>query len=372
MKLKNLVLILALQASLLIAAPQPAQEFLPNIKCKKCHPDIYAEYEKSMHRNSTIFKDPIHKAVWDKHPVNNKKQQYKCAKCHTPTADNLSDMLGKGTTGVPDANNETHTEGILCAYCHRIESVEHGIMSNTNKIHPEEKDYYGTRDKPLRSRKHYQKFSEDFKSGQVCMGCHSHKKNKAKLDVCVTDMGEKDSQENCITCHMPQVKGDVSTKGDTGTYAFHGFPGANLHKDKLVHYIHMKFIKEETGFKISIRNRSPHNMMLHPMRFTQLHVSIERDSNVQKLDSKTFMRVIGKDGKATPPWLADTVVKDTMIKGKETREIVYDNVLQKGDKVKAILGYYLLHPDAAKIFEVETDAHLEKFHILKEKTYIVE
>ncbi|MFT5660711.1 MAG: hypothetical protein ACI9TV_001353 [Sulfurimonas sp.] len=373
MKIK-LLLSLVLPVTFLFAQAEIEVEpdFQSNEYCKKCHPDIYKEYEKSMHRNSTIFKDPIHKAVWDKHPTNTKKQKYKCAKCHTPTADNIKDMLGKGTKGIPDVSNETHTQGILCSYCHRIESVEHGSMSSTNKIHLEKKDYYGTREKPLRSRKHYQKYSEDFKNGQVCMGCHSHKKNSSKLDVCVTDMGKEDDSENCITCHMPQVKGDMSSKGETGTYAFHGFPGANLHKEKLLHYINMKFIKEDTGFQISIKNRSPHNLMLHPMRYTQLLVSVERDSKVQEFKPEVFIRMIGKDDKASPPWVANEVVKDTMIKGKETRKINYEKVLRKGDKVKVTLGYYLVKPDVAKKFAIKTSEHLSTFHILKDKTYTVE
>lgn len=371
MKIKILLLLLSIQVSSLIAQLESTLSFEPNITCKKCHPDIYAEYEKSVHRNSTVFKDPIHKAVWDKHPSNIKKEQYKCAKCHTPTADNISDMLGEGTKGVPDAANETHTEGILCSYCHRIESVQIGVMSNTNKIHPEKKDYYGTREKPLRSKKHYQKYSENFKNGQVCMGCHSHKKNKEKLDVCVTDMGEENADDNCITCHMPQVKGDVSTKGETGTYAFHGFPGANLHKEKLLQYIDMKFLQEEKSFKVSIYNQSPHDLMLHPMRHTELRVSVERNAEIEEMQAKVFKRVIGKDEKGTPPWLANEVVEDTMIKGKETREVVYAKELQRGDKVHVVLGYYLVKPEVAKKFAVEESEHTKKFHILKDEIYIV-
>lgn len=368
MKIKLLVFLL-LQVTCLFA--EVKQAFESNEYCKKCHPDIYKEYEQSMHRNSTIFKDPIHKAVWDKHPSNIKKQKYKCAKCHTPTADNIEDMLGKGTKGMPDASNETHTQGILCSYCHRIESVEHGAMSNINKIHSETKSYYGTRDKPLNSAGHYQKYSENFKNGQVCMGCHSHKKNNEKLDVCVTDMAKTDDSKNCITCHMPQIKGGMSIEGKTETYAFHGFPGANLHKEKLVDYIKMLFIKEDTSFKISIENKSPHNLMLHPMRYTQLLVSVQRDGKVQEFKPEVFVRIIGKDKKPTPPWLANEIVKNTIIKGKETTILNYEKVLQKGDKVKVILGYYLVKPEVAKKFDIKMNKHISTFHILKNKTYTV-
>jgi cytochrome c551/c552 len=57
--------------------------FVKNKVCLECHPVIYDEYTKSQHNNSTIYKDPIHAAVWKKHPKNLKKKQYGCGKCHT-------------------------------------------------------------------------------------------------------------------------------------------------------------------------------------------------------------------------------------------------------------------------------------------------
>ena len=368
MKIKNLLLIIALQSSSVMAT----NTYAPNSECKECHPKIYKEYEESMHRNSTIWKDPIHKAVWDMHPTNTKKQQYKCAKCHIPTADNIDDMIGKGTKGMPEPTNVTHTQGILCTYCHKIQDVKEGVMSNTNVMADTEyKDYFGTRENPKRTRHHYSVKNENFANGKVCMGCHSHKKNKAKLDVCITDMNEEGAQENCITCHMPQVQGSMSTKADTPTYAFHGFPGANLHKDMLLQYIQMKFIKEDAGFKISIHNRSPHNMMLHPMRHTQLLVSVESDGKMQEMKPEVFLRMIGKNKKPSPPWIANEVVKDTMIKGKETRLVNYDITLKQGDKVHATLGYYLVKPQVAKRFGIEESEKVSTFHILKEKIYTV-
>ena len=61
---------------------------LENSTCKKCHPAIFAEYQHSMHARSSIFKDNVHKAVWDKHP-DKVKNNYKCAKCHTPSDHDL-------------------------------------------------------------------------------------------------------------------------------------------------------------------------------------------------------------------------------------------------------------------------------------------
>jgi len=40
--------------------------------CQKCHPLIYQEFRSSMHAKASIFKDEIHKAVWQRHPAHKK------------------------------------------------------------------------------------------------------------------------------------------------------------------------------------------------------------------------------------------------------------------------------------------------------------
>lgn len=332
----------------------------PNDSCKQCHPKIYQEYQKSMHAKATIWKDPIHKAVWDKHPLKNKKEQYKCAKCHTPSADNLSDMLEKGKKGLPDSNNPTHTQAISCVYCHNIESVSKGKMSNTNKLQEHRISEVYNADK------HFSIQSEIFRSGQVCMGCHSHKKNKEQLDVCVTDIGKMSQKDNCIQCHMPQMGGS-ETK-----HSFHGFAGANANADMLSKYISLDFEKKKKAFMLSIYNASPHNLMLHPLRLTQLQVSLERDGKIHELKTHNFVRVLGKNKKPAPPWLANSIIKDTMVKAKDTRRISYIQELQKEDKIHVRLGYYLVNPKAVKKLGLQDYAKAKKFFTLKEKIYIVE
>jgi len=90
--MKNLFLIAGLMMSTLAFA---TMHFEKNQKCSECHPKIYEEYKTSQHGNSTVFADPIHGAVYDLHPQKNKMQKYRCAKCHTPTADNLQALLTK-------------------------------------------------------------------------------------------------------------------------------------------------------------------------------------------------------------------------------------------------------------------------------------
>ncbi|MBL4730607.1 MAG: hypothetical protein JKY28_04475 [Sulfurimonas sp.] len=336
--------------------------FQSNTTCKECHPTIYKEHEGAMHNRASIFKDPIHKAVWDKHPLK-KKKKYKCAKCHTPAAKTIQSM--------PDMNDPTHLQAISCAYCHRIESIELGSKSNKNIINKKEKNYFATIQNPVENTFHTAATNTNFKTAQVCMGCHSHKKNKEKLDVCSTTMGKLSDKNNCISCHMPKVSGSVSTFRDTLKHSYHGFPGANAGQEMLAKYIDIRFIQKSDGFSVSIYNQSPHAMLLHPLRVLQLRVSVERNERVEEFKPKVFMRVLGKNKKPTPPWLATQLLKNTMIKAKETRVLSYTKELEPDDKIKVTLGYYLVNPKLVVKFTLQTNEKAKKFNILKEVIFKV-
>jgi hypothetical protein len=331
-----------------------------------------------MHFNATPSKDPIHKAVWDRHPKNKKANKYVCGKCHTPAADNLGDMMGKGkkfkgVKALPDMNNPTHQEAISCAYCHRIDSVKHGKKSNKNIISKKAKHYFSTMKDIAKSTFHTTSSNnKNFKNGNVCMGCHSHKANKAGLNVCSTNDKNEFNGANCVSCHMPQVKGSVSFVGRTKTHAFHGFPGARFNQEMLAKHIDIEILKNSNSFEIVVNNKSPHAMLLHPLRLAKMLVVIERNGKKIKMKPHVFVRVIGKGGKATPPWIANAVVKDTMVHGNEKKVLKYDTKLQKGDKIMVHLGHYLVKPKALKKFGLQKTDVATKFYTLKKQTFTIQ
>ncbi len=129
-----------------------------------------------LRRSKTLagLKDAEEITVWKKHPKNTKMSSYACAKCHTPSSSNYDDLMTKHNDIRPEANNSTQREGISCAYCHRIESIEPGKMSNTNIIAKEGKSYFGSLKSHIESPFHKIKTdSKHFNSGNVCVGCHS-------------------------------------------------------------------------------------------------------------------------------------------------------------------------------------------------------
>ena len=84
-----------------------------------------------MHKKSSIYNDPVHKAIWDKHPLK-AKEKYTCAKCHTPSDKKLLANLENGDSALPRENDEMQEEGISCVSCHTIESIEEHHRSNNN------------------------------------------------------------------------------------------------------------------------------------------------------------------------------------------------------------------------------------------------
>lgn len=369
--MKTLLYILAL-SSILFASVQTAD----TATCKKCHPTIAAEFESSMHKKSSIYDDKIHKAVWDKHPAK-AKDDYKCAKCHTPNA----------TT-----ENEQH-EGITCISCHTISNVEKHAQANKNVYSKKDKTFYSAEAGREGEKVEYKTTTswwgnkttigsayhdidytnENYYNGQMCMGCHSHKQNAHEFSVCTTDeAGAKEKDSNCITCHMPKIDGTATTVRLSKQHAFHGFAGARVNPEMLSKHVEFGFKNEDKGFEIIVENKAPHNLMTHPLRVVQLKATLIRDSKHTALETHTFVKLIGTDGKPAMPWLATEVVKDTMIKANEKRVVKFDKALQSGDKVEVVLGYFIVNPKAVESLNLQDEKEITKFTVLKSQHFSVE
>jgi DNA-directed RNA polymerase subunit RPC12/RpoP len=366
---------------LLLVVTTQTYAVLENTTCKKCHPLIFQEYQKSIHSQSSIYKDSIHKAVWDKHPAK-AQGEYKCAICHTPSDHDLI----SGKSKLAD-NDIQQNEPISCQYCHKIESVEKHTKANKNILTSKAKTFFSA-DKALKGTKvafkeehslfgmistksgspyHDIDYSnESYYNGDSCMGCHSHKQNNKGFTVCDMEIKQGDSKENCVTCHMPQVKGSLANQKESATHAFHGH---NIHTSipvSLSKYVKLSVKQNVKGFEVKIKNEAIHTLFPQPLRLSQLRVSIEREGKTSELKTESFSRVIGTNGQASMPWLADAIVSDTSIKALETRVVHYDTVLKKGDTVIVKFGYYMVNPKAAKKLNI-TDESATKFIILTQE-----
>ena len=367
---------------LMLASTQYAAA-LENTTCKTCHPAIYQEYQNSMHSRSSVFKDSIHKAVWDKHPAKI-KGDYSCAKCHTPSDHQL--MTGKSQL---TDNSTQQTEPISCQKCHQIESIEKHAKSNKN-IYTEKDKHFFSADKEkkgtkieLKKESHFfgllttysgsphhdiDYSNENYYNGDACMGCHSHRQNSKGFAVCDMEVKQGDSKETCISCHMPKIKGSLANQKGSTTHAFHG---SNIESNTLAAlstYIKLTLDQQTTGFDIVIKNEATHTLFPQPLRLGELRVTIEREGKIIPLKTESFARVIGTEGKASMPWLADSIISDNSIKAHETRKVHYGTAIQKGDIIAVEFGYYLVNPKAAKKLNI-TDKHATDFILLSRERF---
>jgi len=345
-------------------------KFATNEQCKGCHQTIYNEYQKARHSHASIFKDKIHKAAWEISP-SFKKKQYTCAKCHTPTDENLLAALDFNQTAMPDYNNTAQLDAVACAYCHRIKSIQNNETLNINHTSKKEHVYYGNLKDTVTNPFHKYDTNKNFTNGNVCIGCHSHYKNKYGVNICSTNEHNELNSANCVSCHMQQVDGSPSSMKERKTHAYHGFSGIHNDISMMSKYVSIEILRGIDRFFISINNLSPHALTLHPMRVMQLQVSVVRDKNVTNFKNKDFVRILGDNGHLTTPWEAKEMIKNTSIKGNEKRVSTFMKALKSGDIVNVKVGYYLLNPKVAKGLKLDADKKLNTFILLKQQVFII-
>ena len=351
--------------------------FEKNKECNACHPAIFKEYQTSQHFKATIFRDPIHGAVYALHPQQNKKNMYRCAYCHVPTANNLA-TLTKKNGEIPDVKNETQNEAVSCAYCHRITDVKDGMGRNKNIVSLKSKVYFSSKSIPNSSPFHKIETKKSiFKDGKICMGCHSHKSNGKNFQVCATNLNNNASQKSCIDCHMHKVQGSPSTMSSAKEHTFHGFAGLHGDLTNLSQYVTMNIsIKDDNKvFRVTINHDVPHPSLLHPLRSSKLIVTVNRGGKITKMKDKIIAKTIGtiKNGslKPTPPWLATQIVKNTIIPANSKTTYSYIWNLKSGDIVTATFGYYLVKPKIVKKFNLQDNKEVTKFRVIRKESFTV-
>jgi hypothetical protein len=320
-----------------------------------------------MHFKSTINKDKIHSAIWQKHPLK-AKGEYKCAKCHDPK---VKDKLDSG---------------VDCISCHTIKDIKEHAKANSNVYESKAKTFYSKDINNKDKKVHYHKESsffglfskvvgspyhdidyrnKNYYNGKMCIGCHSHLQNSANFTLCKTpNIGAKDEKQNCITCHMPKITGSATTIKKSKKHAYHGFLGTHNKPKLLSKYIDLKINKTNNNFNITISNNTPHPLFTQPLRVAELRVVVKNGTNIKFNKNIKFIKVLGKDGKATMPPFANSIIKDSMLKSNESRTLPFDYKLDKNDKVEATLGYYIINPKIAKKLDIK-DKELTNFIELK-------
>ncbi len=360
---------------------------LDNTTCVKCHPKIFAEYQHSAHRQASIYLDPIHKAIWDRHPAK-KKGNYKCAKCHTPR----DKAVVSGSNTLTKTPIQTQ-EPISCQTCHQIESIQEHKKANKNIYTKEKKTFFAADKTQKGTTLHYHDKSsffglfktrvgspyhdinysnENFYNGGVCLGCHDHKANGKGFLVCDMQIKEKEGyKENCITCHMPKIKGPFVNQKKSPTHRYHGKSALIDSPKYLGKYVVLRLQKEADGYAIMIENKANHTLASQPLRLSKLRIFLVRDGKERLLQEEAFTRVIGTDKKPSPPWLATETLKDTLIKAFEKRQVKIDASLHAGDELVVQFGYHIVNPKMAKKLGLDQEK-FTKFVVLSKGRFKVQ
>ena len=256
-------------------------KFEESIICKECHETIYDEFMTSMHSKSSIYQDAIFKAVWEKHPNFLEEKQFNCAQCHTPAADNLVDFMSSELKQFPNKNNASQNEGVSCAVCHRIESIEQHRTANRNIYIEDTHTYYGI--STGMSHSHQSNNENDlYFNGQVCKGCHSHRENSEGYLIDITESESENKWQTCVTCHMPLTPGTGTFKKMDRKHMNHSFPGAHVSPGMLSEHIVFSAKNIESQLEISVKNKAPHDLFIQAFRIAYLKVSIIENDKIIK------------------------------------------------------------------------------------------
>ncbi len=350
---------------LLIATSMLQAKYFDSKSCAECHDTIYEEHTKSMHHNSTIFRDEVHKKVADM----TSKDKYECALCHMPSTPNLrAVMQDKSKIDESLAQNQ---DGVSCFYCHQIDKVHKSKSNNINFVKSNQKPvFYGNLYNPDFSDMHASAENEIFKNSEVCMGCHSHKENDFGLEVC-NAKNEYDETSNCIACHMSKRDGAVekNDKKNRKQYANHEF--ASIRSAVMVkEAVALELKQVEDGVELSITNKMGHSIITQPMRLKFVKTTLKRGDEIiwsnfseSALEDKeaTFVMIL-EDSEKNPTIPANAVAYkvNQNLKANTTKTLTYKlDDLQKGDIVTSTWVSFTINPNIAKKLNL-SDEELSK------------
>ncbi len=348
--------------------------------CKTCHKVIYNEWIESMHANSSFTKDKLHNAmkIAFEHSVpEGETAGYFCAHCHTPMIDNMMEVIGGKV--IADANDPKIQEGIGCHFCHSIESVHDGMPSKYYQLSADG-SVQGPGRSTMKTPIHDMKVNPLFETAEICSGCHGYLKNDKGVSICSLKEEEWDGVTNCQDCHMQDVDGKPSSMSKRTTHKSHKMAGG--HSPDMLNNAGSVMISssrsdDAINIVVSVTNQTAHKLpSTMPLRMAVLKVTAKDKTgdivwenftqNPMAEDKEAvFIKVFGAGDKmGVPTWEADKIVMDTRIPAWSTITRNYEIPIDGVHSVDAALLYFVIPPDAIKMFHLEPDGYLEVPHVI--------
>ncbi len=365
------VLLIAMFISSLLSA-----KYLTNESCKECHEEIYYEYQSS-HHSKTYFNNELHRKVANKVS----RSSYDCGTCHMPGATNLKELeSGKHQ---PSLHEIEQTDAISCFFCHQIGFVKQAHDKNINYLSKKPAGFkpsmFGSLKNADDSDKHEMLNNPIYKKN-VCLGCHSHKRNSHGVLIFSAMEDNQDSTE-CVNCHMPYVRGGVekiNKKGRT-EHRSHDFPG--IHNMEMVKEgVKLSVTTKGNVVEVLVENRMPHPLIIQASRLKYLELTLTRDS---KLIWKNFKEspmedkqgafvteFLGENGEfVSIPAFAYSRGFVNNLKAKESRVLKYElPKIISGDVIKASMFVVLVKPSCSGELDLK-DKRLTQPTLMESFTY---
>jgi hypothetical protein len=337
--------------------------------CKQCHEEIYTQWKRSMHANSSALKDPIHGAFYrnvvgdpTKEGQTLKSGKYPvCLKCHAPVA-----AIDK-TTKLDAA--EAYSSGVTCVTCHTFSGFKgtdtpdgkprYGVDAyevDSTSLHGPSGNAYTTARVPEGAAwptpiHHPQPLKGSnaavFQSNNACMGCHEKRGNAHGTPLCRTGNEYRSAKNfvNCQSCHMgvvtvPKLLDGQAVPGQFVSIADHSMGGghdARMVARGLALEMTTDATEQTVIATITLRNRLPHayptgapfrNLYLKVAAYDTAGNLLWKNYKVHPIkdDPKAaFWYTLGDEaGKPVAPPQATQVLADSRLKPNEVRTLTYE------------------------------------------------
>jgi hypothetical protein len=309
------------------------------------------------------------------------KDKYDCAVCHMPGATNLK-ALEDGKERPSELYDE-QKDAIGCFYCHQIGYVKKAHTRNINYLSKKPEGYkpsmFGSLENVDDSDKHEMLNNPIYKKN-VCLGCHSHKRNSH--DVLIFD-AMKDNQDSteCIKCHMPYTMGGVEKTNKKGREEHRSHDFAGIHNMQMVQEgVELSLNVGSDVIEVSIKNKMPHPLIIQASRLKYLELTITRGGKVIYKNFKNspmedkqgafVIEFVDEKGKfVSIPAFAYARGFVNNLAPKETKVLKYSTPsIKRGDVIKASMYVVLAKPSCADELDLK-DKSLTKPTLMKSVTY---
>lgn len=277
------------------------RDFATKKMCKRCHPAIWREWERSMHAKA--WEDPIYQEAASQVPDREKT----CDPCHAPEP-----ILITGIGQMPKLREADRKYGVSCIVCHiDAHGAMHGPHASTNPM------YHAN----VTSDAHAE-------PTELCATCHGQPSVPEHNQVdSFRDSPAAEKGLNCASCHMPAVKRTLSVHSyETVTVRRHTWAGSRS-VSKLKSAVNLKIVRTEGKATVRLTNKAGHLLPGEALRAIILEVKITDSSGAVNRNEQVLISA------------SSTKPETSRLLPGETRDYLYS--LSDTEKIEVRLRYRL-------------------------------